>query len=89
MPPDGSVILDGDYDPVFLHALGFTVSGRFSRAWTGPSSWTAARLLIRPWKRSRFMGCQRAVDARYQRRFFKVAEDGTARGNYGKTQIIV
>ena len=29
LPPDGSVILDGDYDPFFIHALGFTFSGRF------------------------------------------------------------
>ena len=29
LPPDGSVILDGDYDPFFLHVLGLTFSGRF------------------------------------------------------------
>ncbi|MEE8303124.1 MAG: hypothetical protein V3S24_11895, partial [Candidatus Tectomicrobia bacterium] len=29
LPPDDSVVLDGDYDPFFIHALGFTFSGRF------------------------------------------------------------
>ncbi len=29
LPPDGSVILDGDYDPFFIHVLGLTFSGRF------------------------------------------------------------
>ncbi len=27
--PGGTVVLDGDYDPNFIHALGFTFSGRF------------------------------------------------------------
>ena len=29
LPPDGAVVLDGDYDPNFIHALGITLTGRF------------------------------------------------------------
>ncbi len=29
LPPARGVVLDGEYDPFFLHALGFTLTGRF------------------------------------------------------------
>ncbi|MGQ4808868.1 hypothetical protein NKDENANG_02261 [Candidatus Entotheonellaceae bacterium PAL068K] len=29
LPPDGAVVLDSDYDPNFIHVLGFTFTGRF------------------------------------------------------------